>query len=110
MLEAGEAHSREAIILNMIERMGASKWYDAEHADAEKEPPLTKMGRSRKRLASVILDKHLKERESTAKASPKNRDSEDRSLLPNLASIQERVLDKRRKKLVNYFHTWLASD
>ncbi|KAG9228242.1 hypothetical protein BJ875DRAFT_447053 [Amylocarpus encephaloides] len=55
MLEAAEAHSREAIILNMIERMGASKWYDAEHAEAEKEPPLTKKGRSRKRLASVEL-------------------------------------------------------
>jgi hypothetical protein len=104
MLETGEAHSREAIILNMIERMGASKWYDAEHAEAEKEPPLTKRGRSRKRLASVILDKHLRERESTTKASPRNRDSEDDSLLPNLASIQERVLDKRRKKLISHLH------
>lgn len=58
MLEAGQARSREATILNMVEWMGASEWYDAELAQAEKAPPLTKRGKLRKRLATVVLDEY----------------------------------------------------
>ncbi|KAG9240040.1 hypothetical protein BJ878DRAFT_431158 [Calycina marina] len=61
MLEAGHARSREVTILNMIEWIGASDWYDAELEQAEKAPPLTKRGVPRKRLATVVLDKYLKE-------------------------------------------------
>jgi hypothetical protein len=42
MLEAGHARSKEATILNMIEWIGASEWYDAELGQAEKAPPPTK--------------------------------------------------------------------
>jgi hypothetical protein len=61
MLEAGHARSKKATILNMIEWMGASEWYDAELEQAEKAPPPTKRGTPRKRLATVVLDKYLKD-------------------------------------------------
>ena len=36
MLEAGHARSKETTILDMIEWIGASEWYDAELEQAEK--------------------------------------------------------------------------
>ncbi|CZR68400.1 uncharacterized protein PAC_18299 [Phialocephala subalpina] len=47
MLEAGHARSKEVTILNMIEWMGASEWYDAELEQAEKAPPPTKHNEDR---------------------------------------------------------------
>lgn len=66
-LEAGHACAKEVTILNMIEWMGASEWYDAELEMAEKAPPPTKRGTPRKRLATIVLDKYLREtRNNTA--------------------------------------------
>ena len=106
MLEAGHARSKEATILNMIEWMGASEWYDAGLEQAEKAPPPTKRGTPRKRLATVVLDKYLKEaRDTTAAESPgKLKDNEDRPSSPNSAGIQKRIFDTRRKRLNNIFH------
>jgi len=61
MLEAGHARSKETTILNMIEWIGASEWYDAELEQAEKAPPLTKRKTPRRRVATVVLDKYLRE-------------------------------------------------
>src|SRR5438876_5445534 len=101
MLEAGHACSKEATILNMIEWMGASEWYDAELEQAEKAPPPTKRGAPRKRLATVVLDKYLKEaRVTTAIKGPENpisKDNEDRPSSLDSAGIQKRILDTRRK-------------
>jgi hypothetical protein len=108
MLEAGQARSREATILNMIEWMGASEWYDAELAQVEKAPPLTKRGKLRKRLATVVLDEYLKEaQDTTAIGSPGklvSGDNEDRPPSINSTGIQKRILDARRKKLNNIFN------
>ena len=60
MLEAGHACSKEVTILNMIEWIGASEWYDTELEQAEKAPPSTERGTPRKRLATVVLDKYSK--------------------------------------------------
>ncbi|KAH8760754.1 hypothetical protein BGZ57DRAFT_770046 [Hyaloscypha finlandica] len=81
VLEAGHARSKEVTILNMIEWMGASEWYDAELEQAEKAPPPTKRGTPRKRLATVVLDKYLKEAPDTT-----------------------RIFDTRRKRLNNILH------
>jgi len=108
MLEAGHARSKEVTILNMIEWMGASEWYDAELEQAEKAPPPTKRGTPRKRLATVVLDKYLKEaRDTTAIEDPEkltSKDNEDRPSLLDSARIQKRILDTRRKRLNNIFH------
>jgi hypothetical protein len=67
ILNTGHARSKEATILNIIEWIGALEWYSAKLKQAEKAPPLTKQGTPRKRLATVVLDKYLKEaRDTTA--------------------------------------------
>lgn len=108
MLEAGHARSKEATILNMIEWMGASEWYDAELEQAEKAPPPTKRGTPRKRLATVVLDKYLKEaHDTTAAESPgklASGDNEDHPSSANSAGIQKRIFDTRRKRLNNILH------
>ena len=108
MLEAGHARSKEATILNMIEYIGASEWYDAELEKAQKAPPPTKRGTPRKRLATVVLDKYLKEaRDTMAVGSLEklaSKGNEDRPSSPNSAGIQKRILDIRRKRLNNIFH------
>jgi len=106
MLEAGYARFKETTILNMIEWMGASEWYDAELQQAEKVPPRTKRGTLRKRLATIVLDKYLEAACSTAATegtdNPTVIDTKDRSL--DAARIQTRVLNARRKKLNQIFH------
>ncbi|KAL5318079.1 hypothetical protein ACEPPN_015183 [Leptodophora sp. 'Broadleaf-Isolate-01'] len=107
MLEAGHARSKEATILNMIEWMGASEWYDAELQQAEKAPPRTKRGTLRKRLATIVLDKYLKEACSTAATDGTGNltsDNEDRRSSLDAAGIQTRILNARRKRLNNIFH------
>ena len=108
MLEAGHARSKEATILNMIEWMGASEWYDAELEQAEKAPPPTKRGTPRKRLATIVLDKYLKEVHNTTAVESLGKlvlkDNEDRPSSPNSAGIQKRIFDTRRKRLNNIFH------
>lgn len=108
MLEAGQARSREATILNMIEWMGAAEWYDAELVQAEKAPPLTKRGKLRKRLATIVLDEYLKEAQDTTSIASLGKlsleDNKDHSSSLNSAEIQKRILDARRKKLKNIFH------
>src|SRR6266487_5874952 len=88
--------------------MGSSEWYDAELKQAEKAPPPTKRGAPRKRLATVVLDKYLKEaRVTTAIKGPENpisKDNEDRPSSLDSAGIQKRILDTRRKRLNNIFH------
>lgn len=108
MLEAGHARSKEITILNIIEWMSASEWYDAELEQAEKAPPPTKRGTPRKRLATIVLDKYLKEaHDATTMKGPENltsKDNEDRPLSVDSAGIQKRILDIRRKRLNNIFH------
>ncbi len=108
VLEAGYARSKEATILNMIEWIGASEWYDAELEQAEKAPPPTKRGTPRKRLATVILDKYLKEvRDTTVMESPGKLASEgnkDHPSSTNSAGIQRRILDTKRKRLLRTLH------
>ena len=107
MLEAGHARSKKVTILNMIEWMGASEWYDAELQKAEKVPPLTKRGAPRKRLATVVLDKCLMAaRDATAMESLKNvasNDNEACSSSLDSAVVQKKILDTRRS-LLNIFH------
>jgi hypothetical protein len=63
---------------------------------------------SRKRLATIVLDKYLKEVpdniviESPGKLASK--DNKDYSLLVNSAGIQKRIFDIRRKRLNNIFY------
>jgi hypothetical protein len=108
MLEAGHARSKETTILNMIEWMGASEWYDAELEQAEKAPPPTKRGTPRKRLATVVLDRYLKEAPDTmGTESPgklASKDNENCPSSPDSTGIQRKILDTRRKKLNNLFH------
>ncbi|CAM6002785.1 unnamed protein product [Sphagnum balticum] len=106
-LKAGHARSKELTILNMIECMGASEWYDAELQQAEKAPPPTKRGRPRKCLATVVLDKYFKECDTTAMRSSREHASnvnEDHPLLQDSAGVQKGFLDTRRKRLNNLFH------
>jgi hypothetical protein len=108
-LEAGHARSKETTILNMIEWMGASEWYDAELQQAEKAPPRTKRGTLRKRLATIVLDKYLKDACSTAATegstdNSSSADNEDRLLSIDAAGIQTRILNARRRRLNNIFH------
>lgn len=105
MLEAGQARSRESTILNMIEWMGASKWYDNELAHAERDPPYTKRGKPRKRLATVILDEHLKGvQNSTVEKSASFAMDGVECHLQGSTEVRSRILDTRRKKLSNIFH------
>src|SRR5438309_1597883 len=108
MLEAGHARSKEATILNMIEWIGASEWYDAELEQAKKALPLTKRGTPRKRLATVVLDKYLKEaRDTTAMESLgklASEDNKDRPSSPDSAGIQKKIFDTRRKRLLNILY------
>jgi hypothetical protein len=108
VLEAGYARSREATILNMIELIGASEWYDAELEQAEKAPPPTKRGRPRKRLATLVLDKYLKEvRDTTAMESPgrlASEGNEDRPSSTKSADIHSRILDTKRQRLRKNLH------
>jgi hypothetical protein len=108
MLEAGHARPNEVTILNMIEWMGSSEWYDAELEQAEKGPPPTKRGTPRERLATVILDKFLKEaRDTTVVGSPgklASEENEDRPSSENSAGIQKSIFDARRKRLNNILH------
>ena len=108
MLEAGHARSKEATILNMIEWMGASEWYDAELRQAEEAPPRTKRGTLRKRLATIVLDKYLKEACSTAATDgPDNLTSDNKGRPSSLdaAGIQTRIINARRRRRLNkVFH------
>ncbi|TVY92739.1 hypothetical protein LAWI1_G002816 [Lachnellula willkommii] len=100
MLEAGHARSKEVTILNMIAWMGASEWYDAELEQAEKAPPPTKRGRPRKRLATIVLDKHLKEARDTMAIEDPKTANEDHHLSLDSAGIQKGILDTRRRRLI----------
>lgn len=108
MLEAGHARSKKMTILNMIEWMGASEWYDMELQQAEKAPPSTKRGIPRKRVATLVLDKYLKEAldatatENLEKLASKSNENHPSSL--SSAGIQKRILDTRRKILTKIFH------
>ena len=86
--------------------MGALEWYNAKLEQAEKAPPPTKRGMLRKRLATVVLDKYLKEARDTAESLGKlaSKDNEDRPSSPNSAGIQKRIFNTRRKRLNNIFH------
>jgi len=108
MLEAGQAHSKKMTVLNMIEWMGASEWYDAELLQAEKALSLTKRGRPRKRVATIVLDKYLKEAcDDLPAAGSENissSDNEERPVSQNSAGIQKELLATRRKTLTRIFH------
>jgi hypothetical protein len=71
-------------------------------------PPLIKRGTPRKRLATVILDKYLKEAynttviESPGKLASKG--NKDPPLLVNSAGIQKRIFNTRRKRLNNILY------
>ena len=108
MLEAGHTCSKTVTILNIIEWIGASEWYNAKLKQAKKALPPTKHRVPRKRLATVVLDKYLKEAHVTmAIKGPENpilKDNEDCPLSLDLARIQKRILDTRRKRLNNIFH------
>ena len=108
MLEAGHARSKEATILNMIEWIGTSEWYNTKLEQAKKAPPPTKRGTPRKRLATVVLDKYLKEAHDTmAMESPgkmASKDNKDCPSSPNSSEIQKRIFDTRRKRLLNILH------
>lgn len=108
MLEGGYARSKETTILNMIEWMGASEWFDAEIKLAKKAPPRTKRGALRKRLATIVLDRCLKEApDTTVMESPgklASKDNEDCPSSPNSTGIQRNISNTRRKKLNNIFH------
>lgn len=88
--------------------MGALGCYDAKFQQAKKEPPPTKRGRFRKRLATIVLDNYLKEAQDTMAAENleklASKDSKDRPSMVNLARIQKRILDTRRKKPDKIFH------
>ena len=75
----------------MIEWIGALQWYNAELKQAEKAPPPTKHRVPRKHLATIVLDKYLKEVcVTTAIKGPKNpllKDNKDYPLLLDLARI-----------------------
>lgn len=108
MLEASEARAKEITILNIIEWIGASEWYNAELEQAKKVPPLTKRGKRKIRIATVVLDKYLKEIcNTTATEGPENltlKDNNDRYPSYNLAGIQTKIYYKRRRQLINTFH------
>ena len=108
ILEAGHARSKEVTILNIIELMGALEWYNAELEQAKKEPPSTKRRTPRKRLATVVLDKYLKEaRDTTAIEGPENLaliSRGDRPSSLDSSRIHKKILDIRRKRLNNTFH------
>jgi hypothetical protein len=91
MLEAGHACSKEATILNMIEWIGALEWYNAKLKQVEKAPPPIKQGTPRKRLATIVLDKYLKEARDTmaivSLGKLTSKDNKDRHLLVNSARI-----------------------
>ncbi|KAH7389249.1 hypothetical protein BKA64DRAFT_758493 [Cadophora sp. MPI-SDFR-AT-0126] len=71
MLKASQSRSKKVTILHMIEMMGASEWYENELAEAERDPPRTKRGAPRKRLATIVLDEYLKEpQDSTSIKNP----------------------------------------
>jgi hypothetical protein len=107
VLEAGQARSKEGTIFKMIECIGASDWYDAELEQAKKAPPPTKCGTLRKRLATVVLDKYLKEaRDTPAVEDPEKLTSIDNKDCPSSqgpAGIQKRILNTRRKNLIETF-------
>ena len=107
MLEAGHTRSKKATILNMIEWVGASEWYDSELEQSEKAPPPTKRGKPRKRLATTVLDRYLKVRETTILEStetPASTDNRDCPSSVNSAEIQKKILEAKRKRLNNVFH------
>ena len=91
ILETGYACSKTVTILNIIEQIGALEWYNAKLEQAKKAPPPIKRGAPRKRLATVVLDKYLKEAYiTTAIKGPKNpilKDNKDRPLSLDLARI-----------------------
>ncbi|KAH8587331.1 hypothetical protein B0O99DRAFT_642099 [Bisporella sp. PMI_857] len=103
MLEAGNARSKEGTIRKMLEWIGASVWHDAEVQQAIEAPTLTKRGVSRKRMATLVLDKYLGEaRDNTAIENPEKlvlKSNENRPSSPDLAKI------KRRKRLNNILNT-----
>ena len=92
----------------MIEWMGASEWYDAELEKSEEAPPPTKRGKPRKRLATVVLDKYLKEpRDNTAVVSPEKlvlKDDKDYPSSFNSGGIQKKIFNTKRKRLIDTFY------
>ncbi|KAH8595137.1 hypothetical protein B0O99DRAFT_159895 [Bisporella sp. PMI_857] len=103
MLEVGHNRSRKSSIFNMIEWIGASEWFDAEIEEAEKAPPPTKRGVPRKRLATIILIKYMKEAygiteiEATGTLAFKN--SEDCPSFMDSAKVEKKFFDARRLRL-----------
>jgi hypothetical protein len=71
--------------------MGALEWYNAELKQAKKAPPPTKQGTPRKRLATMVLNKYLKEAPDTTATESLGKlalkDNEDRPLSLNSARI-----------------------
>ena len=88
--------------------MGALEWFDAKIKQAEKALPPIKQGTPRKRLATIVLDRYLKEApDTTAIESPGKlalKDNGDCPSLPNSTGIQRKIFNTRRKKLNNIFY------
>jgi hypothetical protein len=84
LLEAGQSRSKTTIILNLIEEMGATVWYEAQLRQIAESGLVTKRGKPRVRVASALLDSLLRGNES-------NPAQEQR--------IQERATDMRRKMI-----------
>ncbi|KAH8909444.1 hypothetical protein BR93DRAFT_965550 [Coniochaeta sp. PMI_546] len=102
LLEVGEARSQKLTILNMISYMGAAAWFDAQLSLYE--PPLTKKGKPRKRVASPFLDSLLKEKtfqdEEPAKRRKLDFESIERSA-DQTASISKSVTSQRRRQIID---------
>jgi hypothetical protein len=91
----------------MIDWIGASEWYDTKLQQAEKASPLTKRGAPRKRLATVVLDKYLKETsDDTAAVGPKDLASKDHEHAPLSfgSTVIKKMFHIRRKRLIDIFH------
>ncbi|KAH8600144.1 hypothetical protein B0O99DRAFT_611837 [Bisporella sp. PMI_857] len=108
MLEAGHARSKKSSIFNMIEWIGASEWFDAEIAEAEKAPPPTKRGKPRKRLATIILNKYMKEAYDITGMEPPGtfafKKSDGCPSFTNSAEVEKKIFDTRRNWLNMIFH------
>ncbi|RYO95253.1 hypothetical protein DL766_002066 [Monosporascus sp. MC13-8B] len=102
ILEAGERRSRKTTIFNMIEYMGVSVWYDAQVAAFE--APLTKRGKQRKRVASLLLDSLLKKENKEEKPRERRKlalgnAGEDLST-GHSANISKDVALRRRRRII----------
>ena len=88
--------------------MGALEWYNAELEKSEEALPPTKRRKPRKRLATVVLDKYLKEpRDNTAVVSPEKlvlKDDKDYPSSFNSGGIQKKIFNTKRKRLIDTFY------